>query len=193
MSCHSTPDKESLPSYPVGQALLQVQEGRSKGPLEPPLLQAEEAQLSQPVLGEVLQASDQHQGLLWTCSSRSVCLSCWGPFLSSLLPSAPHCSTPRSSPLLDAWLWDFGKEEAKNFIQIFVSTKKVRAATSVVAVLVCPDRALALLPGSRSAAGWAELLPSVCLRQHRTSQHSGAVGSGSPPSRSPWFSLWLPG
>ncbi|XP_071886085.1 uncharacterized protein [Anas platyrhynchos] len=27
-------------------------------------------------------------------------------------------------PQGDAWLWDFGKEEAKNFIQIFVSTKK---------------------------------------------------------------------
>ena len=81
----------------------------------------------------------------------------------------------------------------KEMNQIFVSTKKVRAATSVVAVLVCPDGALALLPGSRSAAGWAELLPSVCLRQQRTSQHSSAVGSGSPPSRSPWFSLWLPG
>eukprot|EP00075_Anas_platyrhynchos_P015285 XP_027304538.1 uncharacterized protein LOC113842065 [Anas platyrhynchos] len=27
-------------------------------------------------------------------------------------------------PNPNAWLWDFGKEEAKNFIQIFVSTKK---------------------------------------------------------------------
>jgi len=58
---------------------LSVPQG-GKVSLEPSLLQAKQAQFPQPLfIGEVLQPADYPCDLLWTHSSSSASVLCWGP------------------------------------------------------------------------------------------------------------------